>query len=450
MPSVVTQSPACARYSRLHARPYRVRLGLLALPALLLGFLALTAAPALAAPSWGIEMTHANAYGAQAASCPGGHESLPGEPDCGVDPHTRSGTTFAQESGSNSYTIHVKNTSSGGLSAGAALKCETGAWEGSPTFNYHWLRNGTVIPGAGEAEYTVTAEDEGKALQCEVTGTNASGATSFATKAVQVSPEPATTPPTSTKPPHVTEESGTVAVETKLTCTPGEWTGSPTFAYQWSRNGAPISGATHAEYETTGEDEEASVQCEITATNAGGSVLATNRYYTLVAPAPAGEPPYTEHEPTIPSSSEIVGPVTVADRLPEGLVLGGANGVPAVSGAGWECTIATGAGGFSCAREPSQEALVPGAEYPPLTVRVSVSGEAPVGSPPSGGVSNTASVSGGGAPTALASDPTAIAPAVPFGIQSFTTSVTESLGSPFTQAGGHPFAANATFGLDYR
>src|ERR1700692_81766 len=60
-----------------------------ALPALLLAFLALTAAPALAAPSWGIEMTHQNAYGAEGT----------------VDPHTGSAATFARESGDNTYTI---------------------------------------------------------------------------------------------------------------------------------------------------------------------------------------------------------------------------------------------------------------------------------------------------------------------------------------------------------
>ena len=78
-----------------------------------LGIAAITAAPALAAPAWGIEMTHANAYGLQAGACPGGKEiSVPGEPekDCGVDPYTGSGTTLAQESGFNTYTIRVKNT----------------------------------------------------------------------------------------------------------------------------------------------------------------------------------------------------------------------------------------------------------------------------------------------------------------------------------------------------
>src|ERR1019366_6783092 len=132
----------------------RLALASLTLPALLLTFLAVSAAPALAAPSWGIEMTHANAYGAQAASCPGGHESLPGEPVCGVDPYTGSGTTFARESGFNSYTITVKNTAPATLAAGDTLACHAGAWEGEPAFTYRWLRNGSTIAGAGGAPDT--------------------------------------------------------------------------------------------------------------------------------------------------------------------------------------------------------------------------------------------------------------------------------------------------------
>ncbi len=108
--------------------------------------------------------------------------------------------------------------------------------------------------------------------------------------------------------------------------------------------------------------------------------------------------------------------------------------------------MVSGGAGFTCT---TSNPLAPGESYPPITLHVRVSGEAPVGSPPSGGVTNTAAVSGGGAATALGSDPTTIASAVPFGIQSFTTSVTESLGNPFTQAGGHPVAANATFVFNY-
>jgi hypothetical protein len=410
--------------------------------ALVIAVTSLGATPALATPQWGIEMTHANAYGLGAGACPGGKEiNVPGEPekDCGVDPFTGSGTTFAQESGFNTYTIRVKNTSSGGLGAGTALKCEPGPWEGEPAFSYRWLRNGVRIAGAEEAEYTLTADDEGKALQCEVTGTNASGGTSFATKAQLASPEPTPTPPASTEPPTVTEESATVPVGKELTCTTGSWTGNPTFTYQWSRNGAPISGAVDSTYTTTSEDEQSSVQCEVTATNAGGAELAKNRFPTPVGEKePSPYPAYTEHEPTIPSSSEITGSVSVADQLPEGLVLEGASNTDQdeISGAGWQCTIAPGAKAFTCTRSDS---LAVGASYPPIAAHVTVESGVPRS------VTNVAAVNGGGAAPADAYDPTTIAAAVPFGIDKLTTSVTNEIDGAYSQAAGHPVAANATF-----
>src|ERR1700730_16931629 len=76
------------------------------------------AAPrALASPTkWRITMTHANAFGQQASSCPGGKAAT--EPPCGIDPLTEgkgdegeggNGETFARESGWNEYKITVKN-----------------------------------------------------------------------------------------------------------------------------------------------------------------------------------------------------------------------------------------------------------------------------------------------------------------------------------------------------
>jgi hypothetical protein len=466
MQIVVTQfSLTSSQLSRHDVMPRAARRHLLALPALLLAFLALSAAPALAAPSWGIEMTHANAYGAQAASCPGGHESLPGAPDCGVDPYTGSGTTFSRESGFNTYTITVKNTASATLAAGDTLACQHGGWNREPTFAYRWLRNGATIAGAEGFEYTLTAEDEGKAIQCDVQGTNATFTTSATTNAVVISPAPSTAPPVLSTLVNVSEESAIVAVGTPTpqTCTPGAWSGSPAFSYQWLRNGTPIAGAAGSAYTPVAADAGTAVQCQVTATNAGGSVAADNIYPLVVEPAPSNEsegpahpdePGEGEPGPTLPSGAETTGPVTVADHLPEGLVLEGQLDAPAVSGTGWNgnlagegsCKVASGAAGFTCT---TSKPLAPGESYPPITVHVRVNGEAPVGSPPSGGVTNTAAVSGGGAATALASDPTTIAPAVPFGIQSFTTSVTESLGNPFTQAGGHPVAANATFVFNY-
>src|SRR6185503_20052516 len=69
--------------------------------------------------------------------------------------------------------------------------------------------------------------------------------------------------------------------------------------------------------------------------------------------------------------------VTVRDTLPGGLT------ATAISGTGWTCTLAT----LTCTRS---DALAAGASYPPITLLVNVSSTAPAG------VTNTASVSGGG------------------------------------------------------
>jgi hypothetical protein len=219
--------------------------------------LAATATPVLAAAEWGISLEHHNAYGAQRAACPGGQESRPGEPLCGVDPFTASGKTFDRESGSNEYVITVTNR--------------------------------------------------------------------------------ATTEPTS-------------------------------------------------------------------------------------------------------------GIVGVVDQLPAGLSFSGKEPGVEASGMGWACKVAS-LTSLTCSRADS---LPPVASYPPITLHVHVTSDAALGTPPTGGVTNVATIYGGGADPVSASayDPTAIA-SVPFGIESFTTSVTDVLENPFTQADGHPFAASAEFIFNY-
>ncbi|MGO9791462.1 MAG: hypothetical protein ACLP8S_18770 [Solirubrobacteraceae bacterium] len=434
MESVVRQfSLTASQVARHDVMSRDTRLRLLALPTLLLAFLALSVAPALAAPTWGIEMHHENAYGQQG----------------GVDPFTNSGTSFDRGSGDNAYTINVRNTAgpSPGLTAGETLSCETGTWEYSPGFSYRWLRNGVPISGAEVAEYILTTADEGEVIQCEVIGTNSAGSVIAASAAITVSPSPPAERPALTSEVKVPGESGIIAVGSKQTCTPGEWSGSPTFAYRWLRNGAPIAGAEAPSYEVVAADEGTSLQCEVIATNAGGSVAAENRYFTMVEPSP-GEPPYVEagHPgpaiPVPPPANETRGTVTVADQLPAGLTLAQTEAdkpETRVSGSGWSCVAPT-VTAFTCTRS---DGLGPEKSYPSITAIVHADSDTP------DSIMNSATVGGGGAALATtAYDPTTIA-TVPFGIDNFTTSVTDEFGDSFTQAGGHPFAVNSTFVLNY-
>ena len=376
----------------------------LAVPALLLTILALTAAPALAAPSWSIAVTSQNPFG---------------------------GSTFARQSGGNAYTITVTNTG-GSLQAGDTLSCPASIsdWQGAPLFGYQWLRNGVAISEATSATYTLVAADEGTAIQCQVTGTNAAGA------AVATLIPPAVVPPVpSTAPPipgAVPSVEGEAEAGHTLSCEPyaTRWSGSPSFAYQWLRNGVVISGATSATYTLVAADEGTAIQCQVTGTNAGGGSLVDSEV-RVISPVPSPRPP----EPAASASQKFYGqPVSVADQLPEGIV---PDTIEALSGAGWACRVAT----LTCTRS---DLLAPGASYPPITLYVHVNSEAP------DTATNITAVYGGGAspPSATAHDPTTITSAVPFGIESFTTAVTDALGNLFTQAGGHPFAASTSIFLD--
>jgi hypothetical protein len=65
--------------------------------------------------------------------------------------------------------------------------------------------------------------------------------------------------------------SGTDAVGQTVTCSSGDWSSSPSrFAFQWTRNGTDISGATASTYTPTQDDGATLVACRVVATNAAG------------------------------------------------------------------------------------------------------------------------------------------------------------------------------------
>jgi hypothetical protein len=81
---------------------------------------------------------------------------------------------------------------------------------------------------------------------------------------------------------------GTAQVGQTLTCSTGTWTGTGSISYarQWLRNGANISGATSSTYTLQAADDLTTVSCRVTATDDLGAraASATGVAVTYAAP----------------------------------------------------------------------------------------------------------------------------------------------------------------------
>lgn len=78
---------------------------------------------------------------------------------------------------------------------------------------------------------------------------------------------------------------GTKTVGQTLTCSSGTWSKSPSYAYQWRRNGEAIIGATASTRLLAAPDAGATMSCTVSATNAGVTAVATSAETTAVAAA---------------------------------------------------------------------------------------------------------------------------------------------------------------------
>lgn len=77
---------------------------------------------------------------------------------------------------------------------------------------------------------------------------------------------------------------GTKTVGQTLTCSSGTWSKSPSFAYQWLRDGVPISGATASTRVLAAGDAGALMSCTVIATKGGAQAVATSAQTTAIAP----------------------------------------------------------------------------------------------------------------------------------------------------------------------
>ena len=182
-------------------------------------------------------------------------------------------------------------TISGTATEGQTLTAGNGTWTNSPSgYTYQWTRNGSNIGSATSSTYLLVEADIGALIRVVVTASNAAG-----------DGPPATSNPTSAiaagDPVYVSGAgiTGTAEVGQTLTAVTGTWTGSPSFTYQWQRNGTNISGATSSTYLLDPADETTNVRVVITGTNAYGAASTTT---STVGPITAASVTYATWNPS--------------------------------------------------------------------------------------------------------------------------------------------------------
>jgi Bacterial Ig-like domain (group 3) len=203
-------------------------------------------------------------------------------------------------------------TITGTAQQGQTLTAGTGTWTNTPTsYAYQWESCSgttcTAISGATGSTYAVAATDVGKTIEVEVTAGNSGGSSAPAASA------PTTAvialAPVNSALPTIT---GTAQQGQTLTAGTGTWTNTPTsYAYQWEgcsgTTCTAISGATGSTYAVAATDVGKTIEVAVTATNTGGSAVATSAPTAVVVP-PA---------PTETSAPSITGTFVEGDVLTE-------------------------------------------------------------------------------------------------------------------------------------
>lgn len=356
------------------------------------------------------------------------------------------------------FTVEVKNVApkTESVSPGDVLTCDPNSsrWLANPTsFAFKWVSSGVQV-GTGTT-YEVQPSDAGHTLQCLVTGENAGGASVAVTLPLPVSPPPSPQPPAyagSGQPRPLI--SGTASAGSEITCTaPTTWTGSPSWTFEWLRDGGPPNGtvtettATTSKYEVAAADVPGVLQCVAIAKTGSGEAPAGGTVITIspaqsTSPSPSPFPPINDAFVSEPATSlpfivdpnTTSGPVTLEIELPGGEETFAFKTEQEPATVMWSCEKIPAFGAQHaravCSRE---DPLPPQTGYAALKVIIALGADVP------DIATAKATAFGGGA--AVASDELSfpIAPAIPFGLSKFTARLVDESGLDYRQAGGHPF-----------
>ncbi|WP_307386476.1 cutinase family protein [Microbacterium sp. SORGH_AS_0969] len=191
-------------------------------------------------------------------------------------------TSDAKAATTASFTTAPAPTITGKAAIGSTLTGATGTWTPTPgTFTYQWKRGGAAISGATATTYRVVAADAGASITLTVTASAPGYRTTARTSsAVAIPARTFTTTPVPTY-------SGKMTVGSTLTAAPGTWAPVPdSLTYQWSRDGAAITGATSQTYTIAPADSGKKITVTVTARKAGYTPASKTSAAQTSAPAP--------------------------------------------------------------------------------------------------------------------------------------------------------------------
>jgi hypothetical protein len=133
---------------------------------------------------------------------------------------------------------------------------------------YVWKRDGVPIDVPEPNKYTLTADDLGKRITVEVTGSRTSHATVTRASAATavVTALTFTTAPVPTI-------SGIARFGETLSVNPGTWAPAGDLQFTWKRDGVAIEGADQSTYVLTAQDVGKRITVETTARNSGYTTI---------------------------------------------------------------------------------------------------------------------------------------------------------------------------------
>jgi hypothetical protein len=190
---------------------------------------------------------------------------------------------------------------SGVAAIGQVLTCSPGSWTEFPSFSYEFVRSqGSVdvsVAASGTSPvYTVTAQDAGMTLRCDVTATNpgGSGVAESAATGVIAGP-PSTTPPTPQPPQTSLDLYAPVARITKVRCTATRCTLSVTVKDAGFSAGIKTVKATvRSTYRSTCKRHGRRVACtKHKSRTATVKALSATRFQVVASKLPVGKQLFT-------------------------------------------------------------------------------------------------------------------------------------------------------------